>query len=384
MRKIYIDVTSLTEVNFVTGIQRVVRNVLIELEKEIPEQLVLLAYSIKRDGFVEVNKDSFFRFYQGRVKDKPNMLTKKKINIEEIESGNIFFELDSVWNSPYKRSILLPKLKKGGVKIAVYIYDIIPVTNPEFCYDETIFQFMNYLGAALQYADILIASAQSTLDEVYKLMDELELQHIPGYYSWLGSDFCGGKEIDVDVIPEKVKAAVSSKYVLCVGTVEPRKNHKFLLDVFEKKLFDKGINLIIAGKMGWNVEDIEKRIKENDYFEKNLFHFNGLSDMAIEFLYKNAFMLAFPTYNEGFGLPIVEALERGTPVIASDIPVLREVGKDYCEYFELNNVNEFCNKVSLYLEDGEKYQALKEKVMTYKSFSWQETAARIIQALSNI
>lgn len=384
MKKIYIDVTSMVSVDFITGIQRVVRSVLLEMEKMIPERLVLLAYSMDKKGFVKINNSAFFDFYRKKIQYKSNILTDQKLNISDMNEGDIFFDIDSVWNSPYKRSVLLPELKKRGIKIAVYIYDIIPVTNPEFCYGETTFQFLNYLGAFLQYADVLIASAQSTLDEVYKLMDELGLKHIPGYYSWLGSEFQGVKDFNIDSIPQNVKDAADSKYILCVGTIEPRKNHKFLLDAFEKVLFKKGVNLIFAGKLGWNVEELSQRIKDSKFYNKQLFHFTGLDDAAIEYLYQKALMLAFPTYNEGFGLPMVEALERGTPVIASDIPILREVGKDYCEYFGLNNLDEFCEKVVMYLEDKDSYQNLKEKIAGYTSFTWEETTERIIKALDTI
>ena len=131
MQKIYIDVSSLTEVNFVTGIQRVVRNVLLEMERIISEKIVLLAYSNQKRSFVRVNQQLFFDFYRGKLQEKPNMLTNQKIDIHDMSQDDIFFDLDSVWNSPYKRSLLLPELKKQGVKIAVYIYDIIPVTNPQ-------------------------------------------------------------------------------------------------------------------------------------------------------------------------------------------------------------------------------------------------------------
>lgn len=384
MKNIYIDVTSLTEVGFTTGIQRVVRSVLLELEKKISDQLILLAYSSKNGCFVKVDQKRFFDFYSGKTNKKKHMLTTKKLNVEDIKSNDIFFELDSVWNSTYKRSVLYPVLKQNGVKIVAYIYDIIPITNPEFCYEETVFHFMNYIGAVFQYADVMIASAQSTLNEVYKLMDKLGLKHIPGNYSWLGSDFCKKNEFHTNIIPEKVKRAADSKYILCVGTIEPRKNHKFLLDAFEQVLFEKNINLIFAGKIGWNVEELAQRIQKSNYNNKQLFHFTGLEDAAIEYLYQNAMFLAFPTYNEGFGLPIVEALQRGTPVIASDIPVLREVGKDYCDYFEINNIKSFCDIVSMYLEDNEQYLGLKEKIKSYKFFTWEETAVRIIRALETI
>lgn len=382
MKNIYIDVTSLTEVDFVTGIQRVVKNVLIEMKKIIPEEMVLIAYSANAEGFVKINQQVFFDYYSSSsMVDKKRFLTKDKIEFSEMDCTDVFFDIDSVWNSAFNRSLLYPMLKKYGVKIAVYVYDIIPITEPQFCHEETIFRFLSYAGAFLQHADIVITSTKSTLDEVYKLANRLGTKRMKGSYSWLGSDFNSCKQDESETIENKVKQVSESKYILCVGTIEPRKNHAFLLDVFEEELFEKNINLVFAGKMGWNVEELAERIKNHKYLNQKLFYFNGLNDASIAYLYESALMLAFPTYNEGFGLPIVESLERGTPVIASDIPVLREVGKEYCEYFKLNDKRAFADKVMLYSENIDIYNKMKNRIREYTSFTWKETAECIIAAL---
>ena len=383
MKKIYIDVTSLTEVDFVTGIQRVVRNVILEMYKVIPQQLMLITYSMKRAAFLQLDIEQFVKYYSGEKTDKKKMFTTQKVELEQLGQGDIFFDIDSVWNLPYKRSVLLPQLKAQGVKLAVYVYDIIPITHPQFCYEETTFLFMNYIGAYLLYADIVITSTRSTLDEVFELKNKLGIdREIRGSFSWLGSDFVGEKKTNTGEVKDVVKLATKSPYILCVGTIEPRKNHVFLLDAFEKALYKKGINLVIAGKVGWNVEELMQRIQKSEYYNKQLFRLTGLDDNEIEYLYQNALALAFPTYNEGFGLPMVEALERGTPVLASDIPVLREVGGEYCEYFSLEDEKEFVQKVCNYIEHEDEYQKIKDRVSTFTSFTWEETAKRIIDALN--
>lgn len=382
MRKIYIDVTSLLEVNFITGIQRVVRNVILEMVKVIPEQLVLLSYSGKDNVFKILDQKGFLAFLlYGGDKD---IFTRQTVTPLTMGKGNIFFDIDSVWNSTYKRSTLLPVLKKQEVKIAVYIYDVIPITDPQFCHEYTIYNFMDYIGAYLQYADILIASAQSTLDEIDKLSLKLGLQPITGFVSWLGSDF-NNKETQQEYdIPENVKEVAKNKYVLSVGTIEPRKNHAFLLDAFEQSLFSKGINLVFAGKVGWNVEQFEERMKNSPYYNKQFFHFTGLNDASIDYLYRHAFVLGFPTFNEGFGLPMIEALERGVPVMATRRPVLQEVGRDFCEYFDPHDPQEFIDKVIYYFDHPEEYDNWKTKISTFVPFTWKETSDRIIDALDSL
>ena len=142
-----------------------------------------------------------------------------------------------------------------------------------------------------------------------------------------------------------VTIANEKKFILMVGTIEPRKNHKFLLDAYDQGLKRLGYNIIMAGYMGWNMDAFEKRLKEHPDYNRGIYHFERLGDDEIAYLYKRAECLAFFSYTEGFGLPIIEALQRGTPVIAAGIPVLREVGGENCVWVEQDNVKELCEKI---------------------------------------
>ena len=373
MQRIYIDVTYFLSAKFLTGTQRVVNSVSKELIKLMPEKVCFVIYDSEKKGFREVDFNSK-SFVDDRV-----------YGPKDLNPGDVFFDLDAVWNNTYKRSVLYPQLKHYGIKIAVYVYDIIPITHPQFAHAETRFNFMNFVGAYLQYADILIASAQSTLDEIGKLEGQLGLSHVNGYVSWLGSDFSEAKtQISKEKVPEKVVSAAKGKYVLSVGTIEPRKNHKLLLDAFDDGLFDRDVKLIFAGKAGWNIDEISSRMEKHQRRDEDFFWFTGLSDEAIEYLYQNAYLVAFPSFTEGFGLPIVESLERGTPVIAADVPILREVGKDYCEYFDPKDFTALKETIERLLDERDAYEKLQKKALEFSSFSWEEVAKNILNALNTL
>lgn len=384
MQTIYVDVTQLTRIAYLTGIQRVVRSISLEMYKMIPEKLCFISFDDDISQYKIVDSERFIQFIKGTEKDRNKMYTGDTILPKGMKPGDVFFELDAVWNTSYKSSVLLPELKHYGVRIAVYVYDVLPVTYPQFTHFNTRFNYINYIGSYLQYADAIITSSQSTLDAIYELADKLELKRIPGFVSWHGSDFNERKKEEKGQIPEEVIEAAKSRYILTVGTIEPRKNHKFLLDAFEKGLFDKDLKLIFAGKIGWNVEELEERINNHPEKDKRFFHFTGLSDEAIDYLYSNAFLVAFPTYAEGFGLPIIESLERGTPVLATDIPVLREVGKQYCRYFKLNDIEDFTNKLEKLTSNPDEYEKLKNEVKTFKPSTWEEAAQKVVEALDTL
>lgn len=379
--KIYIDVTNLMSVNFVTGIQRVVREVVLELFENPGLDLFLLNYENEKQCFEILDNERFRQYFKNGKGLKNEIKTHGRCLPENLEQGSIFFDIDSVWNARVRRSEILPVLKERAVKIAVFVHDIIPITHPQYCHANTTYFFMNYIGAYLQYADLIITSTESTLNEIRKLQKRLELKEIPGFVTSLGSDFAFDKKSEEKIDPDVIRIAKQKKYILAVGTIEPRKNHKILLDAFDQKLFEEDISLIFAGRIGWNVKEFEKRMEEHPQLNKKFFHISGANDATIDYLYCNAYALAFPTFNEGFGLPLIEAIQRGTPVFASDCDVLKEIGGSFCEYFNPNHPEQLIALVKKYLENDTLYQNLKSGLKNYKAASWKEVANKMGEAL---
>lgn len=375
---ICIDITEMLKVDYISGIQRVVKEVTLRwIAKGV--DLTLLKYDSGKKWFWVVDLRKYYDYYSGQSKSK-NLLSKTKMKISEFGRNHIFFDMDSVWMNPLKRSYLLPILKMQGTKIAVHIYDAIPVTEPFYCHEFTTVCFMEYLGAQLKYADLIICNAQATVDSLEKIIEETEVKHINTRVVKLGSDLT--KHTYDSGIGDRIKEIVQKgKYVLMVGTLEPRKNHKFVLKAFEEKLFEDELNLVFAGRMGWNIEAFAAYIRQHEKLDQQLFFVEGAADEEISFLYQNALAVAFPSYNEGFGLPIVEAIHHGALVLAADIPVLREVGGEYCKYFSLERDSEFIELVENYNFNIAEWKKDKETLKRYQIYSWEECAADILNSL---
>ena len=346
--KIYIDISVLTLATFITGIQRVTREMTVRLIESPKFEVILLHYNALKNVYHRIDNVAFVNYYVYNQGVKEKMITKQEILLSDIRRGEIFFDLDAAWMCRMKRSYLLPILKAQGVKIVAHIYDIISITHPQFCLERGVYNFMDFIGAHMQYADKMIANSQATVDELHKLADRLECELPPCEVVPLGADFKENKIISDGEVPGQLASIVKEKkYILMVGTIEPRKNHKFLLDAYDQGLKELGYNIIIAGYMGWNMEAFEKRLKEHPDYNRGVYHFEGLGDKEIAYLYQHAQFLAFLSYTEGFGLPIIEAMQRGTPVIAADIPVLREVGGENCLWIEQDDVQGLCEKISI-------------------------------------
>ncbi|MEQ1890587.1 MAG: glycosyltransferase [Alphaproteobacteria bacterium] len=178
-------------------------------------------------------------------------------------------------------------------------------------------------------------------------------------------------------------AFASRPAYLIVSTVEPRKNHAYLLDAFDL-LWDQGydISLIIAGRIGWKVKDLVARIMTHSQYGKRLFLLSDLTDQEVVYCYRHAKMLVFPSIVEGFGLPIVESLSNRLPVLASDTPVHREVGKNQIGYFDLSNPRHLSDTIKNIEANG--IPAGLQVPDDYKWTSWRESTRQLLIKVMDI
>ena len=143
------------------------------------------------------------------------------------------------------------------------------------------------------------------------------------------------------------------------------------MDVFDK-LWNKNIDvtLHIVGKVGWKVDELIKRINTHKEYNKRLFHFDEMNDKELDYCYKNSKILLSSSYIEGFGLPIVEGLNSQLPVLASDIPIHREVGGDKIGYFDINNSDDLIDNIKNIEDNGVPKQLIPNK--DFKWMNWNE------------
>ena len=384
--KFYIDLTNLLAVDFVTGIQRVAREITLRLLTHSEHEWHLLYWSERANCWLELNHEKFQRYFRGDADAKAGIVTQIPVTAETIPSGAVFFDIDSVWNARLKRSWLFPVLKQRGVRIVTQLYDLIPITHPQFCHENTTANFVLYTGANLRYADLIITNSNATVRALDALTDSLGLERKKTCVVPLSSDFAAKDTApsDPEELPQIREIIGKGKYLLILGTVEPRKNHALALDALEQGLAAEGMNLVIAGRIGWNVEALENRIRKHKLIDKQLFFVERPSDAAVDILYQNAFAVAFPTFNEGFGLPVIEAFLRGAPVVASDIEVLHEVAGDYAEYFDPTDPDDFIRCVQSLMHDETKYAQKKAALRSYQPRTWDDSAAMMMEALASV
>lgn len=296
--------------------------------------------------------------------------------------GDQLVLLDSSWHPNFFPPT--ERLKQDGVGIISVVYDLIPLTHPQFCKDSLVKVFNHWFEWIAQTADGFMAISETISHEVQeelerRLGEEEAGQRWHGHF-YLGSelDLVNGRSTLNDTLRQLFNDP--APVYLAVSTIEPRKNHRYLLDAFEI-LWRQGssVRLCIIGTLGWKCEALIERIKKHPELGKRLFMFNGLDDRSLEYAYCHARALVFPSYVEGFGLPIVEAMQRQLPVMASDIPIFREVGKDFIAYFDLQDPASLVRLITRY-ESSAMFPAVRP-VAEWRWINWHEASQQLIQGI---
>lgn len=386
--RVLIDCSETFYVDLNTGIQRVVKNIVIRSGRisdklgipVIPIVLDTYGY-IKLEDFLNKNKNSDKNKIKKNIKENIKKIQIEKLHInkniylilkaiwvslkkikflalsiiQKLNSfilfkkniiypgeNDLFLLLDAVWDPLYNKYFynFIKKLKKQNGKIVTLIHDIIPITDPEFFEKEFILKFEKTLNKIIKLSDFILTTSKSEADVIQKYInDRLNTKKKLSYF-YLGCDFneeCNFSK-NSGSIREHRKSfyglSASANMYLMVGTIEPRKGHDYVFESFEnlwRNDFD-GV-LIIVGKIGWNMESFLEKINRSIYLNKKLFVLNDINDEELHYLYNSAYAIICASLREGFGLPLIEAMKCGKPIFASDIPVFREIGEDYPVYF---------------------------------------------------
>lgn len=421
MNKIYLDCTHTYNSWQNTGIQRVVKNIVqnrFEVSKLFGIEIVPVVFYNKEykkfDRFPDIRATSsikkykvknilkkvlsFFRKFFSKVKVIDDFLHNPKFILKlnsyyervfvsyhvedekvEFSQNDILLFLDATWlNSEYK---FYESLKnRYGIKIVATIYDLIPINQSQFCSVDLTLTLKDWFEKSINLVDAYIGISKFVQKECYEYIknslnsDVLESKFD---YFYLGANL---KDFDLSKVDirDDFKNIFNTKNVfITVSTIEPRKNHKYIVDSFDK-LWENGVDVryVIIGKVGWEVDDFISRVKNHKEYNSRLFLLENIDDEHLLYAYKNSKALIFASFIEGFGLPIIESLHNKLQVLASDIGVHREIGRDFVSYFNLNDINSL---IKLIEDDN-----FNKNIDDFKWISWEESAKDLVEKVLKV
>ncbi|HSX40267.1 MAG TPA: glycosyltransferase family 1 protein [Candidatus Saccharimonadales bacterium] len=262
------------------------------------------------------------------------------------------------------------------VPTAIAIMDVSYLHFPQLFAKKDLMQLKNWTAYSVRKAKRIFTISQASKNDIieaYGIPAEKVIVTYPGIKA----------QSEKRKMKNKQTTKSPTPYILFVGTLQPRKNIERLIEAFAK-LEKKNLELVIVGKKGWLFEEILAAPKKFGVEDRVKF-LDFVSDAELAKLYKNALMFVLPSLYEGFGLPVLEAMQHGCPVITSNVSSLPEAGGDAALYVDPTNIDDIAGKMKQLLESESLRKELIEKgYKQVKKFSWEKTAKKTLEVLESI
>jgi len=389
----YIDISAVARTDLKTGIERVVRAVLMELIRNPPSGYDIKPVYLDAEGHRIIYRHA--RQYMANLIGEDDMLVLDEI--VEPQHGDIFLGVDL-----YARGVvqaahngLYEEWRAKGVSIHFIVYDLLPVQRPDVFPPGTDKIHEEWLKSIAIASNSLICISRSVADELQEWLRSNALTNaenlLIGSFH-LGADVAAsmpsvGLPVDAQTLLKHINAG---RTFLMVGTIEPRKGYLQVLEAFSS-LWEHGIeiNLVIVGHEGWTtLPDDQRRtipliiskLRNHSENDRHLFWLEGISDEYLEKIYDASDCLIAASEGEGFGLPLIEAAQHKMPIIARDIPVFRELAGEHAFYFSGLAPENLADAVTTWIALNQKDIHPKSDSMHY--LTWRESVIQLKDRLN--
>jgi glycosyltransferase involved in cell wall biosynthesis len=208
------------------------------------------------------------------------------------------------------------------------VHDLIPISHPEFCRPGESRKHRQRMRLVLDSAKGVIANSAATRDALANFARQAERTTPPCEVAWLGVE----EQVPVNRVPPPKRP-----YFVTIGTIEGRKNHLMLLHLWERLVSQMGSaapQLVLIGQRGWEADEVFALLDRSRRLRGHVSELGRCDDVTMHAWLDGARALLMPSFIEGFGIPVIEALQRGVPVIASDLDVFREIAGDIPHYLD--------------------------------------------------
>ena len=267
---------------------------------------------------------------------------------------------------------------KSGWRHVILCHDIIPIQFPHWLRQSDVDGFKTYYDLAFQTADRVMFTSTCTEKDVRDYSSSLGIAIGDSALVPMGSDIAvrrsGGVSLREQIEPDK--------FALFVSTIEPRKNHRLLVDAW-RALAESGVigrngfKLVFVGRPGWDMGSFYDDIAADPLLKNTVLHLRNVSDDELSVLYQHAAFCLYPPKYEGFGLPIIEALASGKPLLVSNAGPMPEIAGDFAIALDPEDTEGWRLAMKLWIENpGEREKWAAKIRADYVPMSW-ETSAKL-------
>ena len=322
------------------------------------------------------------------LNEKTNMFFRLKSGLFPLEldssahfnKGDILITASATWSySSFNQTIR--DLKNKGLIFYQIFHDLIPSLYPHY-YRDGLFgsYFLEWNREAFSLCDGAFPVSENTKKDMNELLADSQTT-TPITVIRLGEDVYmpATQQTDIENVID------GQDFVLAVGTLEIRKNYSVLLDAYRHLARIEGLKLpllLIVGKNGWNNGGIKYQCDTDPILRKHTRVLEDVNDQDLLWLYQNCQFSLFPSWYEGWGLPVSECLKNGRPCICSGSSSMVEIAPDLCVLASPYSVADWSAAILYFLQNPNKLSELSQKIRnTYKPTSWTQTSSSIIRSI---
>ncbi|MEK3911527.1 glycosyltransferase [Paenibacillus sp. FSL H7-0331] len=351
-----------------------------------------------------INQDSSHRYYLLRKKNDEWQFTfvSKFIDFDQRvqedhtwETADIedFIEQKNIdiihFTSPLMFDIEVPNIKNQNVKVSYLVYDLIPIVMKEHYYNKWPQHIQNLYDSRcniIKKADCILTISEASKNDLIRIY-KIDSNKIHVVYAstneYLYQEERSGKE--QTLLKEELN--LSSRFIFSLTGYDPRKNNKGLINAFSKlnKEFSDVILVISGIKQENEREELSLHAKEKGINPSQLLFLGFITDDCLVALYKECEMFVFPSVYEGFGLPVLEAMRCGTPVITTNSSSLTEVAEAAAIIVDVNEDEILAKAITSLLKDKQLSDVYKTKgIKQAEKFSWNKTTSASLLVIKNL
>ncbi|MDD4915597.1 MAG: glycosyltransferase family 1 protein [Methylococcales bacterium] len=220
------------------------------------------------------------------------------------------------------------RLRGSALKPIFLVHDLIPIMYPEYCRPGEADKHRLRMKTMLDMGCGVIANSRHTLNELNAYADSNRMSMPPAVAALLAP---------APLPPADAAAPIAEPYFVILGTIEPRKNHWMLLQIWRhmiERQADKAPRLVIIGQRGWECDEVVDLLERCEILKNFVIELPRCSDQELSTWLHHARALLFPSFAEGYGMPLIEALMQGLPAIASDLSAFREFAGNVPDYLD--------------------------------------------------
>ncbi len=297
--------------------------------------------------------------------------------------GNILLLLDSSWDLYFWPAV--ERFQAAGGTTQTVIYDLIPITHPGTVVRSLRDRYSVWMTEHLRVSRRFLAISHSTAAELDDYIAQMATQET-NPKPWSIVPFYLGSELDLIDPTRLARPHIQAMFTghdhvfIVVGSIEPRKNHGLILDAFDRRwAAGSTARLVIVGRHGWKTEALTARIERHRLLGQRLFLVRDMADSELSYAYGHASALVIASEAEGFGLPVVEAFQRGLPVLCSDIAVFREIASGRATFFGLDTPQKLADAVSDFCATHD--PSLRTERHPQPWLTWMESTEQLLGAV---